>query len=255
MAARRLPALGGFNLTFLALEIRRLLRNKRTVIFALIMPVAFYLLLYRNGRHGVTTSEGVPLDAYAMVSLAVYGAMIASTAGGAMVAVERALGWSRQLRLTPLRAPAYMAIKILTAMVLGLMSVVVVFVAAVFTGVNEPATIWIASGLLAWAGALVFAAFGLFMGYLLPSENVMQIIGPILAMLALFGGLFVPLSVFGSTFQTIAKFTPVYGIGELARSPLVGNGFTLTSVANVVAWAVVFITGAALLFRRDTRRV
>ena len=48
--------------------------------------------------------------------------------------------------------------------------------------------------LLAWVGALVFAAFGLFMGYLLPSENVMQILGPVLALLAFAGGLFVPLS-------------------------------------------------------------
>ena len=54
-----------------------------------------------------------------MISLAVYGAMIATTGGGAMVAVERALGWSRQLRLTPLNPLAYIAVKVLTAMVLG----------------------------------------------------------------------------------------------------------------------------------------
>jgi len=30
---RRVPPLGGFSLTFLRLEIRRLLRNRRTVIF------------------------------------------------------------------------------------------------------------------------------------------------------------------------------------------------------------------------------
>ena len=54
--------------------------------------------------------------------------------------------------------------------------------------------VWVVSALVAWVGALVFAAFGLFMGYLLPSENVMQILGPVLALLAFFGGLFVPLS-------------------------------------------------------------
>ena len=56
-----------------------------------------------------------------------------------------------------------------------------------------PAT-WVSTGLLAWATSLVFASFGLFMGYLLPSENVMQVIGPVLGVFALFGGLFVPLS-------------------------------------------------------------
>ena len=36
--ARRVPPLGGFNLRFVQLEMRRLLRNRRTVIFTLIMP-------------------------------------------------------------------------------------------------------------------------------------------------------------------------------------------------------------------------
>ena len=39
---RRVPPLGGFNVTFVRLEIRRMLRNRRTAIFTLIMPVAFY---------------------------------------------------------------------------------------------------------------------------------------------------------------------------------------------------------------------
>ena len=43
--------------------------------------------------------------------------MIATTAGGAMVATERALGWSRQLRLTPLKPVAYVGIKVLVAMI------------------------------------------------------------------------------------------------------------------------------------------
>ena len=59
-----------------------------------------------------------------MIGIAVYGAMLAATSGGAMVSIERAQGWSRQLRLTPLRPAAYIAIKILVAMLLGLTSVV-----------------------------------------------------------------------------------------------------------------------------------
>ena len=129
-----------------------------------------------------------------MIGIAVYGAMLAATSGGAMVSIERAQGWSRQLRLTPLRPAAYIAIKIIVAMLLGLTSVVVVYVVGAINGVQmDPAT-WVATGLLAWAASLVFASFGLFMGYLLPSENVMQVIGPILAVFALFGGLLVPLS-------------------------------------------------------------
>ena len=40
---------------------------------------------------------------------------------------------------------------------------------------------WLLAAGLCWACSIVFAAFGLFMGYLLPSQNAMQILGPALA--------------------------------------------------------------------------
>ena len=46
--SREAPGLGGFNVTVLRLEIRRLLRNRRTVIFALISPVVFFLAFGLN---------------------------------------------------------------------------------------------------------------------------------------------------------------------------------------------------------------
>ncbi|RKR89256.1 ABC-2 type transport system permease protein [Micromonospora pisi] len=251
---RQRPAMGGFTPTFLLLEIRRVLRNRRTMIFILVMPAVFFLL-FGLPQRGQTLDNGSPVTGYIMISLAVYGAMVATTSGGGMVAVERALGWSRQLRLTPLRPAAYVTTKVLTAMVLGLIAVVVEFAVGAVSGVRLPAHVWLLAGLAAWIGSLVFAAFGLFVGYLAPAENVMQFLGPILAILAMFGGLFVPLEVLPHAMQEIAKFTPVYGLGEIARSPLTGSGFTLASVANVLAWTVVFSFGAARLFRRDTQRV
>src|ERR1035437_4000734 len=48
--------------------------------------------------------------------------------------------------------------------------------------------------LCVWAGSLVFAVFGPFMGDLLPTENVMQILWFALMLFAFGGGLFIPLS-------------------------------------------------------------
>ncbi len=252
-AARPAPALGGFNLTFLYLEIRRLLRNRRTLALSIVVPVVLFLL-FRNTKR-LPHALGTDFAAITMIGIAVYGAMLAATSGGAMVSVERALGWSRQLRLTPLRSEAYVAIKLVTGMLLGLVSVAVVFVAGVIDGVQMPVGTWLLSALLAWMTALVFASFGLFMGYLLPSENVMQIIGPVLGVFAFFGGLFVPLSVLPSTIQDVGPYMPTYGVAEIARYPLLGGAFDLGWLANVVVWTVVFAAGAIILFRRDTRRV
>ena len=253
VSARRVPALGGFNLTFLVIEIRRLLRNRRTVILSLVLPVVLFLL-FRSGKR-LPQVVGSDFEAVTMIGIAVYGAMLAATSGGAMVSVERALGWSRQLRLTPLSPAAYVAIKLITAMLLGLVSVAVVFAAGAVEGVQMAGQTWLLSALLAWVTALVFAAFGLFMGYLLPTENVMQIIGPLLGVFAFFGGLFVPLSVLPSAIQDVGPYMPTYGVAGIARYPLLGGTFDLTWVVNLVAWTVILALGAMVLFRRDTRRV
>jgi ABC-2 type transport system permease protein len=250
---RRVPPLGGFSWTFLRLEVRRLLRNRRTVVFTLIIPPVFFWA-FGTGHTAEQVGRG-NVTAYIMISLAVYGAMIATTAGGASVGLERAVGWSRQLRLTPLNPVAYVAVKIITAMVLGGLSVAIVFGVGALGGAHMDGWVWVVSALVAWGGALVFAAFGLFMGYLLPSENVMQILGPVLALLAFFGGLFVPLSVLGHGFQEIAKFTPAYGVGVLARAPLTEDALSAGAIINVVVWTAVFAAGAVLRFRRDTARV
>jgi ABC-2 type transport system permease protein len=172
-----------------------------------------------------------------------------------MVSTERSQGWSRQLRLTPLTPTAYIAVKVLVAMLLGGLSVVVVYLAGSFTQAQMDHHLWWETALIAWLGSLVFAAFGVFMGYLLPSDNVMQILGPGLALLAFLGGLFTPLDQMGHTFQTIARFTPMYGLSELAHAPLTGDGPGWAAGVNVLVWLALFAGGAAWRFRRDTARV
>ena len=249
-----LPRWGGFSPTFLGLELRRLLRNRRIFIFTIALPPVFFLLFGTNAAYRAETVGRGNVTAFVAVSMAIYGAMLANTSGGASVSLERAAGWSRQLRLTPLRPAAYIAVKILVAMALGLLSVLVTFVVGAFSGARMPWYTWLETGLLAWVCALVFAAFGLLMGHLLPSQNVMQILGPALAVLAFAGGLFVPLDQMGHTFATLAKFTPAYGVGEIVRYPMTGDGSMMAAVLNVVGWTLLFSAGAAWRFRRDTAR-
>jgi ABC-2 type transport system permease protein len=252
---RNLPALGGLSPTFVALELRRMFRNRRTVIFTLIMPAVLFLLFGTGAAYRTERMGGGNVAGFILISMAVYGAMLATTAAGAMVSVERAAGWSRQLRLTPLRPAAYVAVKLVVAMTVGAISVGVAFAVGALAGAELPGRVWLVSGLLAWACAFVFAAFGLFMGYLLPSENVMQILGPVLGVLSLAGGLFVPVDAMGPVLGTFAKFTPVYGVGEIARYPLTHQGDLALGVLNLLAWATVFCVGAVWRFRRDTARV
>jgi ABC-2 type transport system permease protein len=256
LSSRRAPGLGGFNLTALGLEIRRFTRNRRTLVFVVILPIVLFLLFGVNAAFVNQRAGYGNVSAFIMISIALYGAALATTSGGAMVAIERAAGWSRQLRLTPLAPVAYIAIKLLAAMVLGLISVVVVYAIGRATGKPQmPGYLWLATGASVWVGSLLFAAFGLFLGYLLPTENVMQFLGIIMALLAFAGGLFLPLSQFPQAVATIARGTPLYGLNQLVHAPLLGQGVHLAWVANVVIWLVIFAGGAIWRFRRDTARV
>ena len=125
LTTRRAPGLGGFNLTVLRLEVRRLLRNRRTVLFTMVLPVVFFLAFGLNSAYANEADGHGNVSAFIMISLALYGAVLATTSGGAMVSIERSAGWSRQLRLTPLSPAAYIAIKMLTALVLGVVNFLV----------------------------------------------------------------------------------------------------------------------------------
>jgi ABC-2 type transport system permease protein len=256
LSARRAPALGGFNFTALKLEIRRLTRNRRTVIISIVVPVVFFLLFGLNQTYDSLPLRNGNEAAAVMISLALYGGVLSTTFCGAMVSIERAQGWSRQLRLTPLSPVAYIVIKIMTALVLGFCSVAAVYITGIIA--HKPSMsvgLWIGTGFSVWIGSLLFAAFGLFLGYLLPAENVMQLIGLILALLSFAGGLFIPVSQYAHVVQEIAKWTPLYGLNQLVHTPLLGNGVDWTWVVNVVAWLILFASGAVWRMRKDTARV
>jgi ABC-2 type transport system permease protein len=254
-ATRQSPSFGGFNLTILGLEVRRMLRNKRTIIFGVLMPIVLFLVFGLNKAYRTEPAGHGNVTAYIITSMGLYGAVLATASGGAMVAIERMAGWSRQLRVTPLSPVAYVAVKVLTALVLGLASIVVLFIVGRLTGApSMPGYLWVVTGACIWVGSLVFAAFGLFMGYLLPTENAMQLQGFALLLFSFGGGLFIPLSQFPHALQDIAKFTPLWGLNQLVHAPLLGGSIDTWWVVNAVAWLAIFSIGAMLLFRRDTAR-
>ena len=116
--------------------------------------------------------------------MALYGAALTAAAAGSMVALERALGWSRQLRLTPLNPVAYIVIKAIVALAMGALAIAAVNVAGILQGKAEmPTSVWILSAVVTLFCTLTFAALGVFVGYIVPGENAMQILGPGLALL------------------------------------------------------------------------
>jgi ABC-2 type transport system permease protein len=252
-STRRVPPMGGFNLTVLRIELSRMLRNRRTIIFTFVFPAALFLSIGSSSGWRERVGHG-NAAAYIMVSMALYGAALTAAAGGAMVATERALGWSRQLRLTPLHPAVYIAMKALIALCLGAVAISVVNVVGIVQGrASMPAGRWVAAGVLTLLCTMVFAALGVFVGYLVPGENAMQVLGPGLAILSFLGNVFIPIDD-GTVLWHIASWTPMFGVAEISRAPLTGD-LPWYAVVNAVGWLAVFVAGAAWRMSKDTARV
>jgi ABC-2 type transport system permease protein len=251
---RRVPPLGGLNPTLVRIELKRMLRNRRTIVFALVFPTAMFFVFGSGGDSQESVGLG-NVSAYVMVSMAMYGGALIAASAGAGVAVERALGWSRQLRLTPLNPTAYIVVKAFVALVMGGVAILAVNVVGVVQGKPQmPADVWVKCALLTLACVMTFAALGVFVGYLVPGENVMQVLGPGLALLAFLGGLFIPLSSYSPLVRDIAYWTPMYGVSQVARAPLTQE-LPWYAVVNAVAWLAIFVLGAAWRMSKDTARV
>ena len=235
---------------YLRLEIIRVLRNPRYLVLSLGMPLGFYLLFASiyGGNLG-----GVGIQAYFLASMATYGAMGAAlNASGTRLAVERATGWTRQLRVTPLKPTAYLATKVVAALALALPAVVLVVLAGVFVNHVAMSAATMARVVLAsWLGCLPFAALGIFIGYVLDSDSAQSGTMIVYLGLALLGGMWVPIEVMPAALRAVAPVLPSYHFERLSLDALAGRGASASHLLVLLAYTLVFGALAIWRFRRD----
>src|SRR5262245_65233306 len=99
------------NLAYLRTEIVRLSRNRRVLIFSILMPSLLLAIIGGTNKNGGQLN-GVDVAPYIMVSMGLWGSMSAAIGTGGLIAVERSIGWNRQLRLTGLLPDGYVAAEI-----------------------------------------------------------------------------------------------------------------------------------------------
>ena len=123
-----------------------------------------------------------------MVGLAAFGTMNAMLSTGARIAGERAVGWNRQLRITPLTTRTYFRAKVLTGYVMAGITLAALYAAGVSLGVSMSANDWMRMTVLILVGLLPFAALGIVFGHLLTPDSIGPAMGGTTALLAILGG-------------------------------------------------------------------
>jgi len=237
---------------FLGLELRRSLRDVRYLVIAVAMPVGLYLLFAGLfGAHG-QRAQGMPQPTELMVAMIAYGAIWAVfSATGPRIAHERAIGWTRQLRVTPLRPASALSGKLVTALAAALPAMMLVAVTAVASHhVQLSAAQWPALLAVMWAGVLPLALLGLAIGYLAGDEVAFPLTMSLYFALGALGGLWTPPSVMPHAMQDIAQALPSHAVAELGWRITGGQASAPKAALVLAAWTLGSGLAALLAYRR-----
>ena len=186
------------------------------MFFIALLP-AFFFLIFGTQDYANEDMGNGNVALYIVISMAAYGAVTATAGIGGMAAVERMQGWGRQLGLTPLRDPSFVAMKALWRLVVAAFPSPLSTCSAWLTGAEGTAGAWVLSAAIVLLGAGPSPSTAWPSGSIFRSEASVGAASGILVILAFLGNIFFPLS---GTLLTIAKFTPLYGYVSLARYPL-----------------------------------
>jgi ABC-2 type transport system permease protein len=240
--------------TYLRYELLRTLRNRRFLIFSLIFPLVLFLTI--AGAHRNISIDGVSFPLYYMTGMAAWGSMTSVISSGGRIAQERSVGWTRQMRITPLKTRDYFIAKVLSGYMMALFSMVALAIAGTIVGVRLDAAQWLTMLGLLLVGLIPIAVLGIMLGHLISVDSLGPAIGGITSLLALLGGAFGPLVTSGALF-TIVKLLPSYWLVQAGKSALLGGSHAWPAEAWIViaVWTIVLARVAARVYRRDTSKI
>jgi ABC-2 type transport system permease protein len=172
---------------------------------------------------------------------------------GARIAGERSVGWNRQLRITPLKVPAYFAAKVLCGYAMAVISIVLLDVAAAAIGVRLSVGEWAAMTAMVLVGLIPFAALGVLMGHVLTIDSIGPAMGGATALFALLGGAWGPLAS-GGFLRNLSEAIPSYWLVQAGKLALGGGAWPLKGWLVLAVWTAVLGRLVMRAYRQDTAR-
>jgi ABC-2 type transport system permease protein len=243
------------SLAYTRFELLRTLRNRRFFFLSLGFPLVLYYLIAGPNRHvHDLAGTGIAAPSYFMVGLVSFGTMGAMLSSGARISAERAAGWNRQLRITPLSTGAYFRTKVLTGYLTASISIAALYLAGASLGVSIGAGRWLEMTCLILLGLIPFAALGILIGHLLTPDSVGPAIGGGIALLAVLGGTWGPIAEHG-LLHSVAQLVPSYWLVQAGHVAVGGKAWPASGWIVIAVWTLLASRLAQRAYRRDTGRV
>jgi len=233
-------------------ELLRTIRNRRFVIFSVIMPVIFYFI-FTETVGGDQQVGGVDWKDYYLMSMTVYGVVGASlTSFAQRLSKERTEGWLSLLRITPLPSWSYVVSKVMAQGLINLCIILIMFlVGGIVKHIDLSAGAWFTSGLFIWLGGFAFMSIGALIGSIKNADFV-QVLSMIIYMgMSILGGLWFPTETMSSTMRNIAHVLPTYRLGQGAWDAVAGASVNWNGVLILVGYVVVFLVLSSYVMRKQ----
>lgn len=236
----------------------KLLRDPLSVFFAIVFPLL--LLIFFSAVYGrEATWGGLPLPQYLAAVFSVYGVAVMSYVNlSSLVAEDRSRLVLKRLRGTPLPPGAYLAGRIGAAVVLGALTVVLVFGAgAVFFGVRIGPVALLGTALVFTVIIAGMTALGLLLVSLVDSpQSVTAIALATLLPLSMVSDIFINSPALPTAMSALGWTFPLRHMAAVAVAVSSGQAVDLQlwmHLGVIVLWGALAAVVAARLFRWEPR--
>jgi len=229
-------------------EVLRNFRNWRFFFLALAFPLVLYFIIGTANRHVRFNGTSFPL--YFMVAMATLGTMAGVLGSAAIIATERSSGWTRQMRITPLRTGAYFGAKVLNAYLRALLTIALMCLAGTALGVRLSAAEWLTVIGLLLVGLVPFVVLGILLGHLIGPDSSALAVGGIVTLFALLGGVYgFQIATSGPIFDIIEAL-PSYWLVQAGKTALGHGSWPAEGWIVIAAWTAVLTVIAVFVYQR-----
>ena len=245
-------SLGAFTY-LLYTEMIAVLRSPSALVPTFIFPIMFWTFfgIPNAGRE----INGFSVGAYLLCSFAAYSAIQTVFFNiGIGIASERAQGFYKLVRVTPMKVWQVLGAKMLATLGLAAVALILLLVYGKFSiNLDQPLNIWLEMLIRALIGMLPFAALGAFIGYVSKgAQTASPIINLVFFPMAFGSGLFIPLETLPKIMQEIAPYLPSYHSGAFARAAVgINRESSLEHLIWILGYTVVFVALAVWAYKRD----
>ncbi|KIL40726.1 ABC transporter permease [Gordoniibacillus kamchatkensis] len=233
-------------------ELLRSLRNKRVLFFSIGFPVVFYLI-FTSTVGGNTEVGGAAWKSYYLMSMTAFGLLASSINSlGVKLAQERAQGWVRLLRITPLSQPAYFGSKLVSMSLLNAGIIAIMFLVGYLAkGVHLSAGAWIGCAVWLLFGSLAFLALGSLIGLARRVELTQTLATMCQLILAMLGGLWFPTEAMPEAMKTIAQAMPTYHFAHGTWAVVAGNTPAWSDAVVLAAYLLGFVILSSYISKKQ----